>query len=307
VRMKGEDDPSEAGSFAAASRPARIATLLAGAAMNLVLAILIFTGLAMMTGVPDTSRPGVSIQVVALDSPAQQAGIQPGDRIIATDGVPVNSVEDLQSYTASHRGQPVTYKVLRAAPSGGSGQAPATDEGQVREVVMTPRTNPPKNQGALGIQIGMDFRPAKIWEAAWAGISTTGQVIWLTFQIPATLIREGRPISDAGFMGPIGIAATTGEVVRSSMAVSSVQPILSFVALLSIAVAVTNLLPIPGLDGGRLLFVVIEVIRRKRIEPAQEGLVHLVGFGLLLLLVGAITVHEITALVTGKFPPVGIP
>jgi regulator of sigma E protease len=299
VRMRGEEDPSEPGSFAAASRLARTATLLAGPAMNLVLAILLFAGLAMMTGVPDTSRPGVVIHAIAPDSPAQQGGIQAGDRIVSADGVAIHTIEELQSYTAAHRGQAVTYEVLRVDP--------ATNEQQVSKVVMTPRTNPPQNQGALGIQIGMEFRPAKVWEAAWAGLSTTGQIIWLTFQIPATLIREGRPISDAGFMGPVGIAATTGEVVRSAMAVSSVQPILSFVALLSTALAVTNLLPIPALDGGRLLFVVFEAIRRKRIEPSQEGLIHLVGFGLLLILVGLTTVHEIAALVTGKFPPVGIP
>jgi regulator of sigma E protease len=130
-------------------------------------------------------------------------------------------------------------------------------------------------------------------------------VVYLTFQIPATMIREGRPISDAGFMGPVGIAATTGEVVRSAVAVSSVWPVLWFVGLLSIALGVTNLLPIPGLDGGRLLFVFVEAVRRKRIEPSQEGIVHLIGFGLLLLLVGVITVREVTALVNGTFPTLG--
>jgi regulator of sigma E protease len=128
----------------------------------------------------------------------------------------------------------------------------------------------------------------------------------MTFQIPATLIREGRPISDAGFMGPVGIAATTGEVVRSALAINSLRPILWFVGLLSVALGVTNLLPIPGLDGGRLLFVFVEAVRRKRVEPSQEGLVHLVGIGLLLLLVSLVTVREITALVNGTFPSLGI-
>lgn len=107
-------------------------------------------------------------------------------------------------------------------------------------------------------------------------------------------------------MGPVGIAAATGEVVRSALAVDSILPILSFVALLSAALGITNLLPIPALDGGRLLFVLVEAIRGKRVEPAQESLVHMVGFGMLLLLVGVITVREIGALLNGTFPTLGL-
>ena len=94
--------------------------------------------------------------------------------------------------------------------------------------------------------------------------------------------------------------------MRSALAVDSLSPILWFVGLLSVALGVTNLLPIPGLDGGRLLFVFVEAVRRKRVEPSQEGLVHLVGIGLLLLLVSLVTVREITALVNGTFPSLGI-
>ncbi len=128
----------------------------------------------------------------------------------------------------------------------------------------------------------------------------------MTFLVPARLIREGRPLGDAGVMGPVGIAATTGEVVRSSLAADTITPIVWFVALLSAALGITNLLPIPGLDGGRLLFVLLEAIRRKRIEPAREGIVHLVGIGMLLLLVGIVTVREVTSLVNGTFPTLGI-
>ena len=87
--------------------------------------------------------------------------------------------------------------------------------------------------------------------------------------------------------------------------VASIQPILNFVGLLSAALGITNLLPIPGLDGGRLVFILAEAIRRKRVEPAQEGLVHLIGFGLLLVLVGVLTVREVSALLTGTYPAVG--
>jgi regulator of sigma E protease len=297
VRMRGEDDPSQPGSFAAAPKRARTLTLVAGAAMNFVLAIVLLAVLTVLTGVPDETRPGIIIKGIAAGSPAEQAGLQVDDRIVGADGTPLASVEDLQRYTAGHAGQPVTYEIVRRDPAGAE---------TTLKVTMTPRANPPAQQGALGIQIDTPTRPPKAWEAVWLGLRTTGEVIYLTFQIPATLIREGRPISEAGFMGPVGIAATTGDVVRSAVAVNSVRPVLWFVGLLSIALGVTNLLPIPGLDGGRLLFVVVEAVRRKRIEPSQEGVVHLVGFGLLLLLVGIVTIREVTALVNGTFPTLGI-
>jgi regulator of sigma E protease len=93
-------------------------------------------------------------------------------------------------------------------------------------------------------------------------------------------------------------------VVRSAASVAALAPILGFVALLSAALAITQLLPIPALDGGRLLFVIIEAIRRKRIAPAQEGMVHLIGFGILLLLIGVMTIREIGSLVAGTFPSI---
>ena len=143
-----------------------------------------------------------------------------------------------------------------------------------------------------------------MWEAAWEGLKRTGSVIAVTFTAPAMLIREGRPIGDAGFMGPVGITVVTGEVVRTSADVASVLPILNFMALLSAALGITQLLPIPALDGGRLLFVLIEAIRGRRVSPAQEGMVHLIGFGLLLALIGLLTVREIGSLIAGTFPSI---
>jgi regulator of sigma E protease len=297
VRMRGEDDPTQPGSFASASKRARTLTLLAGAGMNFLLAIVLLAVLTVVTGVPDQTRPGAVVQGVAAGSPAEQMGLRVGDRIVGADGTPLPTVDDLQRYTASHLGQSVTYEVVRRDSAGAE---------TTLELAITPRTNPPPQQGAIGIEIDIARRSPKVWEAVWSGIAGTGEVIYLTFQIPATLIREGRPISDAGFMGPVGIAATTGEVVRSAVAVNSARPVLWFVGLLSIALGITNLLPIPGLDGGRLLFVVVEAVRRKRIEPSQEGVVHLIGFGLLLLLVSIVTVREVTALVNGTFPTLGI-
>lgn len=217
ARMRGEDDPNEPGSLAAASRGARIVTLAAGAGMNFILAIVLFAALALMQGVPDASRPGVLVMNLAEGSPASQAGLQVGDRIVAADGRPILTQIALQEYTTAHAGNPIAYEVIRADAAGSEQRLAFT---------IVPRANPPADQGALGIQIGQVIRPAKIWEAAWAGVSGVGNIIYLTFAIPANLIREGKPIADAGFMGPVGIAATTGGVVRAALNIESIQPVI---------------------------------------------------------------------------------
>ena len=297
AKMRGEDDPTEPGSFAAASRRARFTTLAAGPLMNFLLAILLFSVLGLLQGMPDASQPGAVVKALVPGAPADQAGFRVDDRIVAADGQPIASITDLQKYTAAHLGQVVRYSVVRAA-SGGN---------QTLDIRVTPRANPPKNEGALGIQIGTAMRSTKIWEAAWSGVREVANIIYMTFAIPATLIREGRPIGEAGFMGPVGIAATTGQFVRYGLSTASIQPILYFIAVISAALGLTNLLPIPALDGGRLFFLLIEMIRGRRIEPAREGMVHLIGFGLLLLLVGLLTVREISSLINGTFPTIGLP
>ena len=298
VRMRGEDDPSEPGSFAAAPKGARAATLLAGAGMNFLVAIVLFSVVAMMTGMPDPSLPGNVVRDIAPGSPAEAAGLRIGDRIISADGVTLSTADELRSFTTDNAGHPVTYQVIRATAGGGT---------ETLDVTMTARVNPPPSQGALGIAISMATRPVLPWEAAWEGVKTTAYVVYQTFEVPAMLIRQGRPIGDAGFMGPVGITVVTGEIVREAASVESpLAPILRFMAFLSAALGITQLLPIPALDGGRLLFVIIEAIRGKRVSPAQEGMVHLIGFGLLLAFIGVMTIHEIGSLVSGTFPTIGI-
>ncbi len=299
ARMRGEDDPTQPGSFAAASRWARFITLAAGPLMNFVLAVFLFAILGMLQGVPDASKPGAVVNALVSGAPAEQAGMLVNDRIIAADGEPLESITDLQSYTSAHLGQPIRYTLIRTDET--------TRAEQTLDITVTPRVNPPQNEGALGIQIGTVMRPTYIWEAAWSGVRSVGEIIYMTFAIPANLIREGRPIDEAGFMGPVGIAATTGQFVRYGLSTESIQPILYFIAVISAALGLTNLLPIPALDGGRLLFLAVEMIRGRRIEPAREGMVHLVGFGLLLLLVGLLTVREVSSLINGTFPTIGLP
>lgn len=296
ARMRGEDDPTEPGSFAAASRPARAITLLAGPGMNFVLAIMLFAALALIQGVPDTSRPATVAWEVIPDSAAAEAGVRAGDRFIAADGTPLDSNTALTRYTETRANQPVAYTIVRGEKPGRTGETLV--------LTITPRANA-QGQGKLGVYLGAPLRAATAWDAASAGFSETWNIIYMTFSIPANLIREGKPLTDAGFMGPVGIAATTGDVVREARNQGSLVILIRFIAVLSTALGLTNLLPLPALDGGRLMFVVLETIRRRRIEPAREGMVHLIGFGLLLLLVTLLSVREIGALISGNFPTLG--
>ena len=297
-RIRGEDDPTQEGSFAAASPGTRFITLAAGPLMNFLLAFVLFAILGMVQGTADASKPGAVIESLVPGAPAEQAGLQVGDRVIAADGQAVQTVQDLQTYTSAHLGKAIVYTVIRTA--GGIDQTV--------DVTATPRENPPPNQGALGVAIGTAMRPTRIDEALASGARFIGTIIYTTFAIPATLIREGRPISEAGFMGPVGIAATTGQFVRMGIDSGSLLPtLLYYIGIISTALGLTNLLPIPALDGGRILFLAIETVRGRRIEPAREGMVHLVGFGLLLLLVGLLTIREVSSLINGTFPTIGMP
>ena len=130
-RMRGEDDPSQSGSFAAASRWARTATLVAGPALNFVLAILLFAVLAMAQGVPDASRPGALVKTIVPDSPAALAGLQTGDRIFAANGQAIATPKDLQDLTKVNLGLPVVYRLARIDSQ--------TRAEQTIEVTMTPR------------------------------------------------------------------------------------------------------------------------------------------------------------------------
>lgn len=298
ARMRGEDDPTDPGSFAAASRLGRITTLIAGPGMNFILAIILFAIASFGAGVPDARYPGAVITTVRPGSPAEAAQLRVGDRVISVNGQPVIASQDLIALTSATLDRPATYRLVRGDVQVGAAQEV--------EVVITPLSSRSREEGALGVGITEARRKPAIWQAAWAGVQETGRVIFMTFSVPATLIREGRPIGDAGFLGPVGIAATTGDVVAAAIDRQSIELVLWFMALLSTALGITNLLPLPALDGGRLLFIAVEVIRGRRVEPAREGMVHLIGFGLLLLLIGVLTVREISALINGTFPSLGI-
>jgi regulator of sigma E protease len=289
--MVGEEDPSAPGSFASKSKRSRLAVLAAGSFMNLVAAVVFFT-LAAMSGTPEPV-PGVTaartvINEVMPDSPAAEAGLQPGDIILGADKVEFKYVGDLVAYIEKTKGTEITLHIDR--------------KGQMVDAAITPRANPPKNQGAMGVSInydGIELTYLPLPQALLNGVSQTVRYVALTFYVPVAILQDILPAEAARPAGPIAIYRETGSAVEATLSLNWWFPVLSWTAVLSTALAVTNLLPFPALDGGRILFVIIEAIRGKRVAPEKEGAIHFIGLALLLTLMLVISYYDISSPIKG--------
>ncbi len=282
VRMLGEEDPSHPESLAAQPPLVRAAVLLAGPLMNLWLAVLLFAVMAVV-GVPSGEPTGrVKIVGVAPASPAAEAGIQPGDVIVYLANQRIVSTRQLQGVVAKYLGREVSVTIER--------------DGQRIETQIRPRLNPPPGQGWLGVEI-IDERavvryspPAAVIE----GLKRTGMVVVAIVTGVAQILR-GTMRADVA--GPLGIAQVTGELARQG----DILTLVNFAGFLSVNLAILNLLPFPALDGGRLIFVLLEILRGgKRIDPQKEGLVHLIGMIVLLSLMLFITYFDVLRIFSGE-------
>lgn len=278
VRPKGENDPSIPGGMAAASPWARLVVLLAGPFANLLVGILLFASIFSQVGVPVTTE--VLIQEVAPSSPAAQAGLQPGDLIVQANGVPVRSTEALRSEIYSNVDRPIVLTYAR--------------EGQEFQTSLTPRSDPPPGQGAIGIVMGNPMRQVNLLQALPMGASAVMEQGRALLAFPVRMIRgqispeEGRLV---GLKGMFDIYQEVRQVEPIPQVPSSIN-VLSFFATISISLGVLNLLPIPALDGGRILFVLPEIILRRRIPPQYENAINLISFGLLIVLMLFINLQD---------------
>ncbi|MBC8249914.1 MAG: RIP metalloprotease RseP [Anaerolineales bacterium] len=288
VRMLGEEDPSHPGSFAAKSKLVRATDLLAGPLMNVVLAFLLLIGVGLLGF--DIPIGSVAIIGVAPGSPAAEAGLQEGDTILSIDGLTVRNTYELSRYTRERLGEEVTLSVKRGE--------------ETMPVRLTPRREPPANEGAMGVMIqtvdivGADKLRYSLWEAIPMAGRMVGDVIATIFFGVAGMIQG---VIAPDITGPIGIAAVTSEIAKSGLVV-----LMRFTAFLSIQLAIFNLLPFPGLDGGRLAFIALEALRGgKRVTPEKEGLIHLVGLAILIGLMLIVSYQDIARLLSGQpiLPP----
>ncbi|GIV80664.1 MAG: hypothetical protein KatS3mg051_0018 [Anaerolineae bacterium] len=230
------------------------------------------------TSLVAAADPNQQVERVYIDSvergmPAYDAGFLPEDLIVAVDGIEVTSIKQLQDYTRSHEGQEIVVTVLRGT--------------QRLDLPVTPRLD---DEGTVRIGIGIvGVEPAAIGLTAInrneqtytralpldEAIGTAADQFVNLHKMMINFVQdlvEGNVAPEAARpVSPIGIGQLGAPVFEQSLDEGKMYPIVLFAALISVALAITNLLPIPGLDGGRILFVVIELIRGKPMEPEREG------------------------------------
>ena len=236
----------------------------------------------LLAGIGFTPVLATEVTAIAEDSPAMAAGIQPGDLIHAVNDTVISENSPLNEVIKLHLGEEVTLTLLRG-------------QEWVR-VQVTPRVNPPEGQGSLGVQIGPASTLARLplLQALWEGVRSTGEYVMLVLQMPVMLLAGQIQPAEAQLTGPVGIAQMVGGAVSATIDTGLWFPIWRLSAVLSAALAITNLLPLPALDGGRLLFILVEALRGRRVNPEREGMIHMVGFMLLIGLLVLVTVRDIT-------------
>jgi regulator of sigma E protease len=283
VKMAGEEDPRVPGSLASKSIATRLMVLSAGSLMNFLLPILLFS-IAFM--IPINLVMGqVMVEEIAPDSPAARAGIRPGDTILSVNGKPVNNNGDLHRYVQLNLGKEIAMLVQRSDTT-------------TENIKVTPRWKPPEGQGAIGIAISTSDltivnQRYPFWKAIPLGVSACIETFVLFKNGIVSVIIGTAPVA---VTGPVGIAQLTGEVAKAG-----ISPLLEFAAFLSINLAIINIFPLPALDGGRIAFVLLEGVRRgKRISAKTEGIVHTIGFVLLIAAMLAITFQDIIRIIRGE-------
>lgn len=269
------------------ARPAwqRALVIVAGVAMNFVLAVGMLTYLFIAVGVTKAGN-AVVIDAVLPNSPASQAGLHRGDMIISINGKGISQSRDVIAVTHANLGKDMTLVI-------------STVSHNVETIHITPRVHYPSNEGAMGVAISPSFTTQKYpwYTAPWYATKEAGAETVMIVQGLGTtltqLVGHGQVPKDLA--GPIGIAQLTGQFVRLGIA-----PLLSLMVLLSLNLAVLNILPIPALDGGRFFFILVEVITRKKVHPRFEAYAHTIGMIVLLGLIVVITLHDVVRVASGQ-------
>lgn len=258
--------------FNSKSVGARAMAIFAGPLFNFILAFFIFMALGFMQGVP-TNEPIIT-EVVA-ESPAAVAGMKDGDLVTAIDGQAINEWNDLVAIVQDKPNESLTVDVER--------------DGTPLTLTMTPEVieQDGKEYGQIGVRYMSPMeRIMNPFAAAWYGVLSTVDWTKTIIGLLGDLIT-GQFTIDA-LSGPVGIYKSTEEVAKYGL-----FSLMHWAAVLSINLGIMNLLPLPALDGGRLMFFAVEAVRGKPVDSQKEGMVHFVGIMLLMVLMVVVTWNDI--------------
>ncbi|MDW7675861.1 MAG: RIP metalloprotease RseP [Bacillota bacterium] len=271
-KMAGmEGDSNDDRGFNSKSVPQRMAVIAAGSFMNFFLAILLFSFIFGVIGIPD-NNPTTVVNNVILNMPAAEAGLQSGDKIVAINDQKVTEWQQLVTVINQSPEQEIKLTINR-------------DDINM-DIYVTPMLDPDRGVGLIGIEPQTGWQRIGLLNAI---VIATKQTVQFTALILQSLYLMVTMQMAADVAGPVGIVQEIGNQARVGL-----PYLLNLAAIISINLGIFNLLPIPALDGSRLVFLFIEAIRRKPLDPEKENFVHLIGFALLLLLVIVVTYKDIS-------------
>lgn len=295
VRLLGEDEVdkkilSSPRSFASKKPWQRILVVVAGVVMNLMLAWILFYTVIISQNfkiIYPALEPAVYIAQIEKDYPAEAAGVKMGDKLLSIDGKEVKEFDQARSLIKDKKGAEVTLKVSDS------------EGGNLRQITITPKKV--ENEDFL---IGVVFSPIPFKQYStpsqrlFSGITYSWDLTRLTFEglgkTISNLFDGNFQTASQSVAGPVGLATMTNNILSGGA--EALVPYLWFVGIISLTLTIFNVLPIPALDGGRLLFLVIEAVFRKKVGVEVERIVHQVGFAILLTLALLVTYSDIRKL-----------
>ena len=285
VKLSGEIDSTVPGGMASRGIPARLGVLIAGSLMNAIFPILLFSIAYMIP-----HRLLVETLVVAEvipDSPAALAGVQVGDQITQVDWSTIHNLQDLRFRIYVNLGRQIDFTVMHPDKT-------------IAHLQLIPRWRAPEDDTATGLVL-VGVNPQRVerryafWQALPLGFSETIDSFMAFKNAFVSMLLKITPVV---LTGPVGLTQIVGEMTKSGL-----YAIFQFAAFLSVNLAIINMFPLPALDGGRVAFLVLEWVRRgRRISAKAEGLIHGIGFALLIAAVAIITYQDVLSALHGGSP-----
>lgn len=255
---------------------AKLVVMLAGVTMNFLLAIVVLSGLRMTAGV---ANPAPVIGSILPNSPAAAGGLVPGDSVVSIDGAPIAAWKDLVAIVTTKAGTPLRFRIVR---SGAEQQVTMTPAATVDT---NPRTGVVRTLGRIGAA-GSRMRLGPI-DAVRDGVESTWGTVVSTVDVLGGLLSGN--VSPKQLGGPLMIAQASVQTAQSG----GLEAVLALLALISVNIAVLNLLPVPVLDGGQVLLAVLESVRGKPLGERAKGAIMYAGVGLVLLLLITTTFNDV--------------